>query len=210
MNYEKLMEKLLAGKKINARGIELGIGQRTLDRWVKGDTLPDCDGALIIAEATGEAIDTVVRSIAAKKAELRPERAKSFLRPAMASVLMAVSFVLVAATGLLPAGNANAASIDVGSKTTASAKFFSLSDQAPILQNQDEINRSDPVEQLQSLEYAIRRSMIVREDMDEAAEQCHVDEAEGVGIAVPDMPTKGELLSVVQTALRVAQTAQKS
>lgn len=52
--------------------------------------------------------------------------------------------------------------------------------------------------------------MIVREDMDETAEQLHIDEAERLGIAVPDIPTKGELLSVVQTALRMAQTAQKS
>ncbi|HEY6774482.1 MAG TPA: hypothetical protein VI140_10945 [Oxalicibacterium sp.] len=63
---------------------------------------------------------------------------------------------------------------------------------------------------MQLLEYAIRRSMIVREDMDETAEQLHIDEAERLGIAVPDIPTKGELLSVVQTALRMAQTAQKS
>lgn len=52
--------------------------------------------------------------------------------------------------------------------------------------------------------------MIVREDMDESAEQVHIDTAECLGITVPDMPTKGELLSVVQTALRMARTAQKS
>ncbi|WP_229723904.1 hypothetical protein [Oxalicibacterium solurbis] len=78
------------------------------------------------------------------------------------------------------------------------------------MQNQDENSRSDPVKQLQSLEYAIRRSMIVREDMDESAEQVHIDEAGCLGITVPDMPTKGELLSVVQTALRMARAAQKS
>ncbi len=87
MKYEKLMEKALAGKSVNARAAELGVGQKTLDRWVKADNLPDCDGALVLAAATGESIETVVKSIAAKKAELRPERVHSFLRPAVASVL---------------------------------------------------------------------------------------------------------------------------
>ena len=90
MEYADLMKKALAGKSVNARAAELGVGQKTLDRWVKGDNLPDCDGALILSSATGETIETVVRSIAAKKAELRPERARSFLRPAVASVLATI------------------------------------------------------------------------------------------------------------------------
>ena len=87
MKYEKLIELVLDGKSVNARAKELGIGQKTLDRYVKAENLPDCDVAIIFAEATGLSIERVVRSIAAKKAELRPERAISFLRSSMASVL---------------------------------------------------------------------------------------------------------------------------
>lgn len=97
MTYEKLMELVLQGKSVNARSKELGLGQRTLDRYVKAENLPDCDVVIIFAEATGLSIEQVVRIVAAKKTELRPERARSFLRPAMAAVLMAV----IAVTSLI-------------------------------------------------------------------------------------------------------------
>ena len=90
MTYEKLMELVLAGRSVNAAAKAMGLTQRQLDYYVKAQNLPDCDAAIVLAEAAGVSIEEAVRSIAAKKAELRPERARSFLRPAMASVLAGI------------------------------------------------------------------------------------------------------------------------
>lgn len=122
MTYEELIAKVLNGKSINARAKELGMPQKTLDNYVRGRSAPGCGVTMMFAEIAGVSLQDAVAAVAEQEKKARPNHSATFLRPAMASVLMAVSFVLVAATGLLPAGNANAASIDVGSKTTASAK----------------------------------------------------------------------------------------
>lgn len=105
MTYEKLMELVLAGRSVNAAAKAMGLTQRQLDYYVKAQNLPDCDAAIVLAEAAGISIEETVRTIAAKKAELRPERARSFLRPAMASVLAAI----VAVNFFLTPTNAQAA-----------------------------------------------------------------------------------------------------
>lgn len=87
LTYEKLIELVLDGKSVNSRAKELGLPQKSMDHYVKARSLPDCDIAIVLAKAAGVSIEDAVVAIAAKKAELRPERVHSFLRPAMASVL---------------------------------------------------------------------------------------------------------------------------
>lgn len=88
MTYEELIEKALAGSSVNAKAKQLGIPQKSMDHYVKARSLPDCDIAIVLAKAAGVSIEEAVMAIAAKKAELRPERVHSFLRPAMAAVLI--------------------------------------------------------------------------------------------------------------------------
>ncbi len=90
MEYDTLIKKALNGESVNAAAKRMGFRQRQLAYYVKAENLPDCDGAIILAEAAGVSIEEAVRAIAKKKAELRPESARSFLRPAMASVLTLV------------------------------------------------------------------------------------------------------------------------
>lgn len=90
MNYEDLIKRVLNGNSVNATAKALGIPQKTLDQYVKANHLPPCDVAIVLARAAGVSIEEAVIAIANKKAELQPERAQSFLRPAMASVLMGV------------------------------------------------------------------------------------------------------------------------
>lgn len=61
------------------------------------------------------------------------------------------------------------------------------------------------IEQLHGLEYAIRKSITVREDQEEDAEPLHLGEAARYGIRGDALTTKGDLLNAVQTALRSAQ-----
>jgi hypothetical protein len=67
------------------------------------------------------------------------------------------------------------------------------------------MNGANLIERLTNLEYAIRRSITVREDQDEAADPQHKDEAGRCGIAVEGAPTKEELLNTVQTLVRSTQ-----
>jgi hypothetical protein len=62
------------------------------------------------------------------------------------------------------------------------------------------------IERLKILEYEIRKSITVREDQEELAIPQHEEEAERCGIPVEEFSTKGDLLNVVQTAVRAAQT----
>lgn len=73
------------------------------------------------------------------------------------------------------------------------------------MENLNQARQSDLIERLKILEYAIRKSMAVREDQEEAAELQHMDEAERCGISMADVATKGELLGAVQTLTRATQ-----
>ncbi|HTH95197.1 MAG TPA: hypothetical protein VL550_08190 [Rhodocyclaceae bacterium] len=64
------------------------------------------------------------------------------------------------------------------------------------------MNRTDQTGQMQSLEYAIRQSMSVREDQEDPADPLHIEEARRYGIPAHDDLSKGDLLSLVQTHLR--------
>lgn len=90
MTYAELIEKVLNGGSVNAKAKELGLPQKTLDQYVKATHLPDCERAILLANAAGVSVEEAVYAIAEKKAELRPERAASFLRPAMASILSGI------------------------------------------------------------------------------------------------------------------------
>lgn len=61
---------------------------------------------------------------------------------------------------------------------------------------------------LKELEYAIRKTIAVREDQEEIAHPKHVEEAAHCGIHVEADMTKGELLNGVQTLLRANQARQ--
>jgi signal recognition particle subunit SEC65 len=73
------------------------------------------------------------------------------------------------------------------------------------LNNANESNLADLIQRLSNLEYAIRQSMTVREDQDEAANPHHTHEAESYGISVEVNVTKGDLLNAVQTLVRATQ-----
>jgi hypothetical protein len=73
------------------------------------------------------------------------------------------------------------------------------------VKNVNENSLTDLIDRLNTLEYAIRQSMTLREDQDEPANSKHKDEAERYGISVDSAVTKGDLLNVVQTLVRKKQ-----
>lgn len=53
MKYDEMIEKALNGKSVNAMSKAWGIPQVTLNRYVRGERLPDYDTALKMAKAAG-------------------------------------------------------------------------------------------------------------------------------------------------------------
>jgi hypothetical protein len=58
---------------------------------------------------------------------------------------------------------------------------------------------------LTTLEYDIRRSITLREDLEDDADTALRGAAAGCGLAVDNLHSKGDLLNAVQTAVRAAQ-----
>jgi hypothetical protein len=73
------------------------------------------------------------------------------------------------------------------------------------LENINETTIARLIERLKILEYAIRKSLTVREEQEDDADPQHRAEAERCGIPAEDLTTKGELLNAVQTAVRSIQ-----
>jgi predicted transcriptional regulator len=53
MTYEELIEKAMKGRSVNRAAKELGLNQRSLDRYVKGERTPDYRTGLILAKEAG-------------------------------------------------------------------------------------------------------------------------------------------------------------
>lgn len=69
----------------------------------------------------------------------------------------------------------------------------------------DDSEKNALIERLKVLEYAIRKSITVREDQDEPADLPHKEEAGRCGVLAEDDITKGDLLTAVQTLVRSIQ-----
>jgi transcriptional regulator with XRE-family HTH domain len=94
MTYEELIKKVLNGKSVNARAKELGMPQKTLDNYVRGKSAPGCGVTMMLAEVAGVPLAEAVAAVAEQEKKARPNHTATFLRPAMASVLMAIAVIV--------------------------------------------------------------------------------------------------------------------
>ena len=60
MVYRDLIAKALQGRSVNRAAKELGIAQKSLDRYVKGDRLPDYTTAAKLAQAANVSLSEVM------------------------------------------------------------------------------------------------------------------------------------------------------
>lgn len=74
MDYAKLIERALQGRSINGAAQDWGVPQKTLDRYAKGERMPDYQTALIIATEAGIDPGEVMRICAAEEAKKKPRR----------------------------------------------------------------------------------------------------------------------------------------
>jgi hypothetical protein len=107
MDYQELINRMLKGRSVNAAALASGIPQKSLDRYVKGATVPGCKAAKLMAREAGVPLEEAIDAIVKKEDEMvRPRRAQRLL-PGFTTTAAAV---LIAVTNFLTPGNAEAAS----------------------------------------------------------------------------------------------------
>lgn len=71
MSYRELIERALHGRSVNQAAKDMGLAQVTLNRYVRGDRLPEYAQALVIAKEAGvdprEALMTLAKEDAKRK-----------------------------------------------------------------------------------------------------------------------------------------------
>ncbi len=72
MSYKELIERALHGRSVNQAAKDLGMRQNTLNRYARGERLPDYDDALRLAHEAG-IDDAVAFNILAEEAARKKE-----------------------------------------------------------------------------------------------------------------------------------------
>src|SRR5450830_608297 len=75
MSYQELIVRALNGRSVNATAKEWNVQQRTLDRYVKAEQLPDYRTAMKIADAAGISYGEMLSTLAQEE-EKRKELAE--------------------------------------------------------------------------------------------------------------------------------------
>jgi hypothetical protein len=105
MTYEKLIEMVLKGRSVNATAKALGVPQRTMDSWVKGEHFPNCSRTILLAREAGVDIETAVKAVSYAELEAKPksERVKLALDKLSVSFKALLGIAKVAKSGDLAA-----------------------------------------------------------------------------------------------------------
>jgi transcriptional regulator with XRE-family HTH domain len=79
MSYLEMISRALKNRSVNSLAKAWGVKQKTLDRYVKGETLPDYTTALIIATEAGIEAGEAMRTLAEEEKKIRARKQKEEL-----------------------------------------------------------------------------------------------------------------------------------
>lgn len=101
MNYDEMIAKALKGRSVNSMAKAWGLQQKTLDRYVKGESMPDYNTGLRIAKEAGiepgeafEALAQAERIHKARNFKLQMGHTRAELIAAIALVAVVVNLFL--------------------------------------------------------------------------------------------------------------------
>ena len=94
MTYADLIAQALKGRSVNKAAQDWGIPQQTLDRYVKGKTMPDYQTALVISRDAGVEAGTVMRICAEEESRKKPRGMFAELGYATAAIFVGVNLFL--------------------------------------------------------------------------------------------------------------------
>ncbi|RKP46847.1 helix-turn-helix domain-containing protein [Trinickia fusca] len=72
MTYEELIESVLNGRSVNRAAKEMGIAQKSLDRYVKGERLPDYTTAAKFAREANVSLGDVMLIMVREEEKRKP------------------------------------------------------------------------------------------------------------------------------------------
>ena len=96
MNYDELIAKALNGRSVNSVAKAWGVRQPTLDRWLKGQGLPDYNTTLKMANDAGIEAGEALLVLAAEERALKVKNFKlqmGFVQIEHCAMLALISFV---------------------------------------------------------------------------------------------------------------------
>lgn len=97
MNYSEMIDKALKGRSVNSLAKEWGLQQRTLDRYVKGQSMPDYTTVRKIAKEAGITGDEVLEILELEEQSHKVKNFKlqmGFARPGLLAALAAITMVV--------------------------------------------------------------------------------------------------------------------
>lgn len=96
MTYNELIAKVLSGKSVNSVAQEMGVPQKSLDRYCKGETLPSVSVTIKMAQRAGISIEEAAKIVASEEEKVRPKRQLSLLPQFTATAAGLVTALIVA------------------------------------------------------------------------------------------------------------------
>lgn len=97
MNYAEMIDKAMKGRSVNSLAKEWGLQQRTLDRYVKGQSMPDYTTVRKIAKEAGITGDEVLEILEHEEQSHKVKNFKlqmGFARPAFLAAVAATTMVV--------------------------------------------------------------------------------------------------------------------
>jgi transcriptional regulator with XRE-family HTH domain len=76
MNYSELVVKALNGRTVNSMAKAWGLPQPTLQRWLKGERVPDYGTTIKMASEAGVALEDAVLAVAEQEQTLKAQNFK--------------------------------------------------------------------------------------------------------------------------------------
>ncbi len=109
MTYNEFIAKVLSGKSVNSVAQEMGVPQKSLDRYCKGETLPSVSVTIKMAQRAGISIEEAAKIVAAEEEKVRPKRQLSLIPQFTATAAGLVTAFIVAVNLFLTPTSSEAA-----------------------------------------------------------------------------------------------------
>ncbi|WP_296560017.1 helix-turn-helix transcriptional regulator [Pigmentiphaga sp.] len=102
MTYAELIAKVLDGKSVNSVAHEMGVPQKSLDRYSKGETFPSVSVTIKMAHRAGISIEEAAKIVAAEEEKVRPKRQLSLPRFAAATAGLVIAIATAVILSVTP------------------------------------------------------------------------------------------------------------
>lgn len=124
MNYSEMIDRALKGRSVNSLAKEWGVQQRTLDRYVKGQSMPDYTTVRRIAKEAGISGDQALEILELEEQSHKVKNFKLQMGSAKVGSLAAIAGISLAVTLFLTPQKAEALTYASASTQTSDGLYI--------------------------------------------------------------------------------------